>query len=95
MYGGAASFEAVASVTELRQSLEEQARELDAVLSRFTRARLLVPPRSDDGWRGLAQLFYDWALARLVSDLDIAQEQLTAAVRQTRRALESLDNRVG
>lgn len=99
MYGAVASTamdgEAAAAAGELLRALEEQGRELDAVLSRFTEARLLLPASTEHGWRGLAQLFYSWALDRLRADLDAAHEQLTAAVHETRRAVHSLGDRVG
>lgn len=105
MYGGATSggveslglqpLGANAAATELRLALEHQARELDAVLTRFTEATGLMPTSPDREWRGLAQLFYSWALDRLRSDLTAADEHLRSSLHETRRAAESLGARVG
>ena len=84
MHGGAASggigpLGLQAATVELRQALEQQARELDAVLARFTDATRLMPTSPDREWRGLAQLFYGWALDRLRAELNGAEEQLRSA----------------
>lgn len=84
-----------AAAIELRRALEHQARELDAVLTRFTEATNLMPTSPDSEWRGLAQLFYSWALDRLRSDLTAADGRLRSALHETRRAAESFGARVG
>ena len=95
MFGAATSIEAGAAAIELRQALDEQARELDAVLARFMHARKLMPQNPPLEWRGPARLFYGWALDRLGSELATAEETLRSAIRETRRAAESLSDRVG
>jgi hypothetical protein len=95
MYSTEVAWEADSAASDLRQALEEQTRELDAVLSRFTEARLLLPTGTDHGWQGLAQLFYGWALDGLRTDLGVAHEQLRTAARETRQAAQSLGHRVG
>lgn len=99
MYGVVASTvmdeEVASSTRELSRALEEQARELNVVLSRLSEARLLMPTTTDSDWRGFAQIFYCLALVRLRSDLDAAHEQLSNALRETRHAVDSLGSRVG
>ena len=104
MYDSAASVTALSGVgalgmtegsAQLRRLLETQARELDAVLARFTEARSLLPRHSDNSWRGLAHLFYELKLNELGSDLGRVHEQLSSALRQTRRAVDTLGDRVG
>ncbi|WP_349903746.1 hypothetical protein [Parafrigoribacterium humi] len=75
-----------ATALELWRALEEQVWELERVLTRLDDTRLLLPADTADDWRGLAHLFYSWALDALRTDLNTAQEQLAAAVRETRRA---------
>lgn len=99
MYGAMTSVamnsESARAQRELHSALEEQVRELNAVLSRFTEARRLMPANTDNGWRGLAQLFYGWALDWLKTDLNAAHEQLNAALHDTRQAANTVSDRVG
>ena len=74
---------------ELRCALEEQAWELERIHARLTDAQLLLRSGTADDWRGLAHLFYTWALDALRTDLHTAQEQLATAVREARRAAGS------
>ncbi|WP_349899154.1 hypothetical protein [Parafrigoribacterium soli] len=98
MYGAEAAFGAVpqdAAAIELRRALEEQSRELDAVLTRFTHAAALMPTSPGRDWRGLAQLVYSWSLDLLRADLTTAEDRLRSALHESRRAAESLGARVG
>jgi hypothetical protein len=99
MYGavavGALNSEVVRAQRELHSALEEQERALDAVLSLFTEARLLLPANTDNGWRGLAQLFYRFALDRLRADLNHAHEHLRTALHDTRQAANTLVDHAG
>jgi hypothetical protein len=83
------------AAVELHRSLQAQARELDAVLARFTEARALLPRHSDDGWRGFAHFVYGLKLDELGSELARLHEHLSSALQQTRRAVGTLGNRVG
>lgn len=83
------------AAVELRRLLETQARELAAVLARFTEARALLPRHSDGGWRGFAHFFYGLKLDELGSELVRLHEELSSALSQTRRAIETLGSRVG
>jgi hypothetical protein len=83
------------AAVELHRLLQAQARELDAVLARFTEARALFPRHSDTGWRGFAHFVYGLKLDELGSELARLHEQLSSALQQTRRAVETLGSRVG
>jgi|GEM_PF-5516486 len=82
---GATTFAAL----ELRRAFEEQARDLERIHALLADAQLLLPADSVDDWRGLAHLFYSWALDALRTDLNTAREQLATAVHETRRAAGS------
>ncbi len=98
MYGSAACSrlvdERAIATTELRYALQEQAEQLEGVLARYREALLLLPTETSSDWRGYTQLVYEWALGRLRVDLDEAHEHLMMATRETRRAIESLGDRV-
>lgn len=80
---------------ELRRALEQQARDLQVVLTRVMDANALLPAPVNSDWRGLAQLFYGLALRQLTADFDLAEEQLGIALWDTRRAADTLANSVG
>lgn len=79
----------------LHRLLLAQAEELNAVLARFTEARALLPRHSDTGWHGFAHFVYGVKLDELGSELARLHEQLSSALRQTRRAADTLGSRVG
>lgn len=83
------------AAVELHRLLEMQVRELDAVLARFTEARALLPRHSETGWRGFAHFLYGLKLDELGSELVRLHEQLSSALQQTRRAVDTLGSRVG
>jgi hypothetical protein len=83
------------AAVELQRLLQAQARELDAVLARFTEARTLLPRHSDTGWRGFAHFVYGLKLDELGSELARLHEHLSSALQQTRRAVVTLGSRVG
>lgn len=99
--GAGAPGSADAEAVELRRALETQLWELDAVLARFTQARALLPRNPNGGrhsgiaWKGLAHLLYEIGLDQLGAELERAHDQLGSAIQQSRRAIESLDRRVG
>jgi hypothetical protein len=95
MYGSGVVTGIDPAAVELHRLLETQARELSAVLARFTEARGLLPRRSDAGWRGLAHFAYELKLDELRSELALLYDQLASAVRETRRAVDTLGSRVG
>ena len=95
MDGTDAAFGVDNAAAELHRLLLTQARELDAVLARFTEARALLPRHSDTGWRGFAHFVYGLKLDELGSELARLHEQLSSALRQTRRAADTLGSRVG
>jgi hypothetical protein len=95
MYGTGLASGVDEAAVELHRLLEAQARELDAVLARFIEARALLPHHSDTGWRGFAHFLYELKLDELGSELARLHEQLSSALRQTRRAADTLGSRVG
>jgi len=95
MYGSEVVTGIDPAAVELHGLLDEQARELSAVLARFAEARGLLPRRSDAGWRGLAHFAYELKLDELRSELALLHEQLASSLRETRRAVDSLGSRVG
>lgn len=83
-------------VVRLRRELHEQELMLRGVITRLVQARNeLVPPEHGVDWRGPAQLVYSVGLGRLRVELQNAESRLDDALRETRLAIASLDNRGG
>ena len=95
MDGSGVAFGVDSAAVELHRLLVTQARELDAVLARFTEARALLPRHSGTGWHGFAHFVYGLKLDELGSELARLDEQLSSALQQTRRAADTLGSRVG
>ena len=77
--------QALAALRRQESGLASLSRRLDAAVGEWTQAAEL------SGWHGPAGWCYSVAAGTLRSELDAAGETLTLALRETRRAVRSLE----
>jgi uncharacterized protein YukE len=76
-----------------REALEQQHRELAAVLERLDSARLHLIPAPVAAWRGPARTAHDVVIHNLEHAMDVARDALRRAHRETRHALIEVSSR--
>lgn len=77
-------------------ALERQATSLASLLWRFEHTMSAWGPGVEPvGWWGPAQRVYAMAVDGLRAELGLARDSLQTALRETRRAVNTLDRRVG
>jgi hypothetical protein len=74
----------------LLSTLEDQLRELTAVLSRLRRARRDLMPSPAASWNGPARHAYDAALAALDTSVDASIDAAQSALERTRAAVSQV-----
>ena len=77
--------------SEVALALRQQLLALDRVAGRLTHARAVLPPAGGGGvWSGDARRMYVLGLQHLSAQLQAARSHVDEAIRDTRRALDSL-----
>lgn len=89
--GGGCGIEADPFVTEIRVRLRRQEWMLQATLDTLEAERHSFPTHSVKHWKGLAQVLYDQGLDGLRQQLLAAITHVDDALRETRRALQTID----